>query len=138
MISLINTETKRRMENSKIQVLKDRYLLEFHLKIFFINYCQSRKCYLIISSVEKIIIRNRNIVHCSIIEVLDVYGMINCDFLISHNCNYYIKESIPLSLGCFCSMYSIREFKTNWTIISMERNIEVIFFKKLQVIGWWN
>ena len=37
MISLINTETMRRLANPKIQVLKNTSILEFNLKIFFKN-----------------------------------------------------------------------------------------------------
>ena len=43
VISLINTETKRRLSNQEIQVLKHRSLLYFHLKRFFKNSCQFRK-----------------------------------------------------------------------------------------------
>ena len=63
MIILINTETKRIMENLKMQVLKDRSFLYSNLKIFFKNYSQFRKFCLIISSVENIISRYFKILH---------------------------------------------------------------------------
>ena len=58
---------------------------------------QFKKCCLIISSVDKIISRHCNKIHCNIREDFDVDNMINCDFNIFKNCDHCIKESIPLS-----------------------------------------
>ena len=38
MISVINTETKRRLKNPKIQLLKDRYFLDFNVIFFFLSF----------------------------------------------------------------------------------------------------
>ena len=67
VISIINTKTKRRLENQGIWVLKDRYLLDFLLKVFFKNSCYFRKYCPIISSVENITRRDCKMGHCSII-----------------------------------------------------------------------
>ena len=64
--------------------------------------------------------------------------MINCNFLIFKNCNHCIKELIPLSSGWGCSLNSINALKTKWTLISIERNIGVRFFKPVYIIGGWN
>ena len=120
-----------------MQVLKDRSFLDFNLKIFFKKYSYFRKCYLVISSDNKIISRNRKIGHSSIREDLDVDDMTNCAFIIFHNCNHCIKESITFPSGWFCSLYYSHELKNKWTIILIERNIGVRFFKPVQIIGWW-
>ena len=93
------------------------------------NYSQFRKWCLMISSVENIIIRNCNIGHCSIIEDLDVYDMINCDFLIFINFNHCIREYIPLSSVWFCYLNSINALNKKWNFISIERNIGVRYLK---------
>ena len=57
MISLINTETNRRLTNTKDQVLEYRSFSYFNLKILFRNNSEFRKCCLIVSSVYIIISR---------------------------------------------------------------------------------
>ena len=54
MITLINTETKRILDNPKMQVLNDRSFLEFNLKIIFKNSSQFKKFCLVISMVDDI------------------------------------------------------------------------------------
>ena len=34
-------------------------------------------------------------------------------------------------------MYYIHELNTNWTIILIQRNTGVMYFKPVQIIGWW-
>ena len=63
--------------------------------------------------------------------------MINCDFLIFNNFNDCIKESIPFLYSWFSFLNSIHALRKKWTIISIERNIGVISFKQVQIIGWW-
>ena len=138
MISLINTKTNRILENPQIQVLRDRSFLDFNLKIFFKNYSQLIKYCLIISSVDNIISRNRNIGHNSTREDLDADIMIDCDFFIFQNCSHCTKELITLSSGWICYLNSIYALKEKRNVISIERNIEVIFFKPVYIIGWWN
>ena len=82
-----------------------------------------------ISSVENIIGGNCRIVNISIIQDLDLYGMINCDFIILKNFNHCIKESITLYSIWLCSLDSIHAFKTKYTIISIERNIGLRYLK---------
>ena len=64
--------------------------------------------------------------------------MINCDFLIFNNCNYFIKDSILLFSRWFCSLEPIRALKKKWTIISIESSIGVRYIKPVYIIGWWN
>ena len=64
--------------------------------------------------------------------------MIIFDFLIFHNCNHCIKESIQFSPGWFCSLYSIHTSNKRCTTIYILRNIGVIFSEPFQIIGWWN
>ena len=63
--------------------------------------------------------------------------MINCDFLIFHHCNHCIKEYITLLTGWFYFLNSIYELKTKQNLISVEREIGVIFFKSVQIIWWY-
>ena len=75
--------------------------------------------------------------HCSIREDLDVYGMFDCAFLIFNNCDPFIKEFISLLSGWFCSVSSIHALKTKRTIIWIEMNFGVRYFKPVQIKGWW-
>ena len=134
----MNTETNRRLANSGIYVIKYIFFLDFHLKVFFKNSCSFSKLCPIINIVENIIGGNFQIGYCSVIEGVDVDIMINCAFLLFNNCDHFIKEYIPLSFRYFCFLNSIHVLKKKWTIISIERNIGVIYFKSVYIIGWCN
>ena len=126
-----------RLKHSGIQILKEISFLDFHLKVLFKNSCQFRKCCIIISSVDNIISIDCKIGHCYIREDFDVDILINCAIIISKNCDHCIQESIPLSSIGFCSLNSVHALKKKWTIISIESNIGVRYFKPVQIIGWW-
>ena len=96
-----------------------------------------KRC-IFIGCVENIISKNLNIGHSSIREDLRVDNMINYSFLIFHHFNHYIKDLVPLSSDCLFSLNSIHVLNTKLTILSIERNIGVIFFKPVYIIGWWN
>ena len=63
--------------------------------------------------------------------------MINCAFLIFQNCKNCIKELIQFYSSCFFPLIYIHALKTKRTAIPIERNIGVIFFKPVQIIGCW-
>ena len=63
--------------------------------------------------------------------------MIKCAFIISHDYNHCIKDPISFSSRYFCSLNPVHKLKTKLTIILIERNIGLSFFKPLQIIGWW-
>ena len=135
VISFINTKTMRRLVNSEIQVLKDRYVLKYNLKRFFKNSSSFRKLCLMVSSADNIARRNPKTGHCSISKYLDADGMIDCDFLIFKNCSHCINDPIPFLSIWFCSLNSILALKTKWTFILIERNIGVRYLKPVQIIG---
>ena len=118
-------------------VLKYRYFLYSDLKSFFKNYSESRKCCCISSNTHNTTSRNREIVHSSIREYLDVDGIINCSFIIFNNFNHCINELISLFSRWFCSLNSVHTLKTKWTTILIKRYIGVIFFKPVQIIRYW-
>ena len=91
LISLINTESRRRLIDPKNQVLKDRFLLNFNLKCFITQLSEFSKGCLIFSSIKNITIRKFKLGDSSIIEYLNVHGMRSCAFLVFHNCNHGIK-----------------------------------------------
>ena len=63
--------------------------------------------------------------------------MINYYFLISHHCNHFIKKLILLSSKWFPSLNFIHILKTEWSVLSIDRNIGVIIFKPVHIIIWW-
>ena len=54
--------------------------------------------------IENIISGNCKIGHCAISENFDLDSMINCDPIMLNNCDHCIKESIPFSSSCICSL----------------------------------
>ena len=96
VISIITTEPKKRPRNPKIQVFKDRSLLNFNLICFLKDFYESRKGYLIISSTHNIIIIVCKIGYSTIRKFLTIYCMTNCVFLVFQKCNHCIEGYIPL------------------------------------------
>ena len=137
IISLVNTESKKWLKNSKIQVLKDISFLDFNLKLFLKHLYDFSKFCLIIISIQNIISRNSKIRDSSIREYLNVDDMINFDLLVFKNYNYCIKETIPLSYCWISTLNSICELYKKGTVTPIKMEIRIIIFKLVKIIGWW-
>ena len=112
--------------------------MDFNLKIFFKNSSWFSKYCLVIINVDIIISKKNKMEHIYIREDLNLYGMINCNCLILNNCYHCIKELIPLLSGWFCSLNYIHALKKKCTVLLIDRNIGIMFFKPAQIIGWWD
>ena len=124
-ISLINTESKRVLIKTKINVFNQISFMKFNTNFFFGKLPQLIKGCIIIISTHNIIRRNCKIRNSSIIEYLNIYGTINYAFLVFNNCNYCIKDLIIFYSYWFITLNSIHELKKNWAAILIERIIGV-------------
>ena len=62
--------------------------------------------------------------------------MIDCDFIVFKNCNHCVYQYIALSYIWVCTLITIHKLNTKLSVISIDKNNRIEFFRLVQII-WW-